>query len=50
MLSHETIDRIQPTDPRLLAQAQARIDRLTKADRQLGPTRGIGRALRHDHG
>jgi len=36
MLSHETIDRIQPTDPRLLAQAQARLDRLTKPIGSLG--------------
>jgi nicotinate-nucleotide--dimethylbenzimidazole phosphoribosyltransferase len=36
MLSHETIDRIQPTDVRLLAQAQARLDRLTKPIGSLG--------------
>ena len=36
MLSHETIDRIQPTDLRLLAQAQARLDRLTKPIGSLG--------------
>ncbi len=36
MLSQETIDRIQPTDPRLLAQAQARLDRLTKPIGSLG--------------
>lgn len=36
MLSRETIDRIQPTDPRLLAQAQARLDRLTKPIGSLG--------------
>ena len=30
MLLRETIDRIQQTDSRLLAQAQARLDRLTK--------------------
>ena len=36
MLSHETIDRIQPTDPRLMAQAQARLDRLTKPIGSLG--------------
>ena len=36
MLLRETIDRIQPTDPRLLAQAQARLDRLTKPVGSLG--------------
>jgi nicotinate-nucleotide--dimethylbenzimidazole phosphoribosyltransferase len=36
MLSHETIDRIQPTDLRLLAQVQARLDRLTKPIGSLG--------------
>ena len=36
MLSHETIDRIQPTNPRLLAQVQARLDRLTKPIGSLG--------------
>ncbi len=36
MLSHETIDRIQPTELRLLAQAQARLDRLTKPIGSLG--------------
>ena len=36
MLSRETIDRIQPTDSRLLAQAQARLDRLTKPIGSLG--------------
>jgi nicotinate-nucleotide--dimethylbenzimidazole phosphoribosyltransferase len=36
MLSQETIERIQPTDPRLLAQAQARLDRLTKPIGSLG--------------
>jgi nicotinate-nucleotide--dimethylbenzimidazole phosphoribosyltransferase len=36
MLSHETIGRIQPTDSRLLAQAQARLDRLTKPIGSLG--------------
>ena len=36
MLIHETIDRIQPTDPRVLAQAQARLDRLTKPIGSLG--------------
>ncbi len=36
MASRETIDRIQPTDPRLLAQAQARLDRLTKPIGSLG--------------
>jgi nicotinate-nucleotide--dimethylbenzimidazole phosphoribosyltransferase len=36
MLSHETIDRIQPIDARLLAQAQARLDRLTKPVGSLG--------------
>ena len=36
MLFRETIDRIQPTDPRLLAQAQARLDRLTKPIGSLG--------------
>jgi nicotinate-nucleotide--dimethylbenzimidazole phosphoribosyltransferase len=36
MLSHETIDRIQPIDSRLLAQAQARLDRLTKPIGSLG--------------
>ena len=36
MLSHKTIDRIQPTELRLLAQAQARLDRLTKPVGSLG--------------
>lgn len=36
MLFRETIDRIQETDPRLLAQAQARLDRLTKPIGSLG--------------
>ncbi|HYR60513.1 MAG TPA: nicotinate-nucleotide--dimethylbenzimidazole phosphoribosyltransferase [Nitrospiraceae bacterium] len=36
MLSHQTIDRIQPTDPHLLAQAHARLDRLTKPIGSLG--------------
>ena len=36
MLLHKTIDRIQPTDIRLLAQAQARLDRLTKPIGSLG--------------
>ena len=36
MLSHETIDRIHQPDRRLLAQAQARIDRLTKPIGSLG--------------
>ncbi len=36
MSSRETIDRIQPTDPRFLAQAQARLDRLTKPIGSLG--------------
>lgn len=36
MLSRETIDRIQRTDLRLLAQAQARLDRLTKPIGSLG--------------
>ena len=36
MLSHKTIDRIQPTELRLLAQAQARLDRLTKPIGSLG--------------
>jgi nicotinate-nucleotide--dimethylbenzimidazole phosphoribosyltransferase len=36
MLSRETIDRIQQTDSRLLAQAQARLDRLTKPIGSLG--------------
>ena len=36
MSSRETIDRIQPSDPRLLAQAQARLDRLTKPIGSLG--------------
>ena len=36
MLSRETIGRIQPTDARLLAQAQARLDRLTKPIGSLG--------------
>jgi nicotinate-nucleotide--dimethylbenzimidazole phosphoribosyltransferase len=36
MLSCKTIDRIQPTDLRLLAQAQARLDRLTKPIGSLG--------------
>jgi len=36
MLSHETIDRIQPPDLRLLAQVQAQLDRLTKPVGSLG--------------
>ncbi len=36
MLSRETIDRIQQTDSRLLAQAQVRLDRLTKPVGSLG--------------
>lgn len=36
MLLRDTINRIQPTDPRLLAQAQARLDRLTKPVGSLG--------------
>ncbi len=36
MLSRETIDRIQSADRRLLAQAQARLDRLTKPIGSLG--------------
>jgi nicotinate-nucleotide--dimethylbenzimidazole phosphoribosyltransferase len=36
MLFRETIDRIQPTDPGLLAQAQVRLDRLTKPIGSLG--------------
>ena len=36
MLSRETIDRIQPTDTRLLEQAQTRLDRLTKPIGSLG--------------
>ena len=36
MQSHDTIVRIQPTDFRLLAQAQARLDRLTKPIGSLG--------------
>ncbi|HSL05116.1 MAG TPA: nicotinate-nucleotide--dimethylbenzimidazole phosphoribosyltransferase [Nitrospiraceae bacterium] len=36
MLAHDTIERIQSTDPRLLAQAQARLDRLTKPIGSLG--------------
>lgn len=36
MLLHDTMDRIQPTNPRLLAQAQARLDRLTKPIGSLG--------------
>lgn len=36
MLSRETINRIQPADARLLAQAQARLDRLTKPIGSLG--------------
>ncbi len=36
MMSHETIGLIQPTDRRLLAQAQARLDRLTKPIGSLG--------------
>jgi len=36
MWSQQTIDRIQPVDPRLLAQAQARLDRLTKPIGSLG--------------
>ena len=36
MLLQETIDRIEPTDLRLLAQVQARLDRLTKPIGSLG--------------
>ena len=36
MLLHDTINRIQQTDPRVLAQAQARLDRLTKPVGSLG--------------
>ena len=36
LLLRETIDRIQPADLRLLAQAQARLDRLTKPIGSLG--------------
>ena len=36
MLSRETIDRIQSTDLRFLAQAQARLNRLTKPIGSLG--------------
>ncbi len=36
MLFREAIDQIQPTDSRLLAQAQARLDRLTKPIGSLG--------------
>ena len=36
MWSQQTIDRIRPVDPRLLAQAQARLDRLTKPIGSLG--------------
>ncbi|HKP00382.1 MAG TPA: nicotinate-nucleotide--dimethylbenzimidazole phosphoribosyltransferase, partial [Nitrospiraceae bacterium] len=36
MLFRETIDLIQPTDLRLLTQAQARLDRLTKPIGSLG--------------
>ncbi|HXC65926.1 MAG TPA: nicotinate-nucleotide--dimethylbenzimidazole phosphoribosyltransferase, partial [Nitrospiraceae bacterium] len=36
MLSRETIDRIQQTDSRLLARAQARLDQLTKPIGSLG--------------
>jgi nicotinate-nucleotide--dimethylbenzimidazole phosphoribosyltransferase len=36
MLLRDTMDRIQPTDPHLLAQAQARLDRLTKPIGSLG--------------
>ncbi|TKB59057.1 MAG: nicotinate-nucleotide--dimethylbenzimidazole phosphoribosyltransferase [Nitrospira sp.] len=36
MLSRKIIDRIQPTDARLLVQAQARLDRLTKPIGSLG--------------
>ena len=36
MSSRETIDRISPTDTRLLAQAKARLDRLTKPIGSLG--------------
>ncbi|MFI5224856.1 MAG: nicotinate-nucleotide--dimethylbenzimidazole phosphoribosyltransferase, partial [Nitrospirales bacterium] len=36
MLSRETIDRIQQTDSRLLAQAQERLDLLTKPIGSLG--------------
>ena len=36
MLSCDTISRIQPADPRLLALAQARLDRLTKPIGSLG--------------
>jgi nicotinate-nucleotide--dimethylbenzimidazole phosphoribosyltransferase len=36
MLLHDTMARIQPTNPSLLAQAQARLDRLTKPIGSLG--------------
>ena len=36
MLLRDTMDRIQPTNPSLLAQAQARLDRLTKPIGSLG--------------
>jgi nicotinate-nucleotide--dimethylbenzimidazole phosphoribosyltransferase len=36
MLLHDTMDRIQPANPSLLAQAQARLDRLTKPIGSLG--------------
>ena len=36
MLSCDTVSRIQPADPRLLALAQARLDRLTKPIGSLG--------------
>ena len=36
MLLRDTMDRIQPTDHRLLVQAQARLDRLTKPIGSLG--------------
>jgi nicotinate-nucleotide--dimethylbenzimidazole phosphoribosyltransferase len=36
MLLRDTMDRIQPTDPSLLGQAQARLDRLTKPLGSLG--------------
>ena len=36
MLLHDTMDRIQPTNPSLLTQAQARLDRLTKPIGSLG--------------
>ena len=36
MLLHDTMNRIQPANPSLLAQAQARLDRLTKPIGSLG--------------